>query len=187
MTRVRTDQFSETMIVRARGKLLARTLAVLFSVALLAQLVHVALARDLAGIDAPDFVLKSVAGRNIRLSEYRSEVVALAFWASWCGDCREGLPALERLQQSLAADGLRVVAVNFDAQADRVRESAGGARVSFPMLLDPAGEVGRLYAADHLPFIVLVDRGGKIRQTFQGNRAATDPALTAKIRSLLAE
>ncbi len=121
MTRVRAEQFTETLIVRSRGKLLARALAMLFVLALLAQLAHVALARDLGHVAAPDFALKSTAGRNIRLSEYRSEVVALAFWASWCGDCRDQLPALERLQQALAADGLQVLTVSFDDQTEQAR------------------------------------------------------------------
>lgn len=175
------------MIVRVRGRLLARALVALFGIALLAQLAQVALARDLVNVEAPDFVLKSTAGSNIRLSEQRSEVVALAFWASWCGECREELPVLERLQQSLAADGLQVIAVNFDHRADEARASVAAARVSFPVLMDPEGEIGRLYDVAELPFVVLVDRTGKIRHTFQGSPAATDSALPSAIRALLAE
>ncbi len=43
---------------------------------------------ELTGAEAPDFVLKSTAGENLRLSEYRGEIVMLSFWATWCGDCR---------------------------------------------------------------------------------------------------
>ena len=32
---------------------------------------------------APDFTLKSVGGENLKLSEYRGEVVLINFWASW--------------------------------------------------------------------------------------------------------
>lgn len=187
MTRSRTDGYSEAMIVRSRGKLLARALAVFFAAAILAELAHVALARDLAGNDAPDFALRSVAGNNIRLSEYRSDVVAVAFWASWCGDCRSGLPVLEKLQQQLGADGLRVLGVSFDKDVPAARESATAARVSFPVLMDPDGEVGRLYDVGDLPLVVLIDRGGRVRQTYKGGRAATEQALAKEIRALLAE
>jgi peroxiredoxin len=175
------------MIIRSRGKLLARAFAVLFAVAILAQLVHTAFARDLAGLQAPDFALKSTGGKNFRLSEYRSEVVALAFWASWCGDCRDGLPALEKLQQAMGADGLRVLAVSFDEEAAAARETAQAARVSFPVLVDPAGEVGRLYEVDDLPLVVLVDRQGRVRGTYAGGRSTTAQALRRDIQALLAE
>jgi peroxiredoxin len=172
------------MILRSRSRLLARALACLFAAALLAQLIHVAVARDFAA--APDFALKSIAGRNIRLSEYRSEVVAIAFWASWCGSCREQLPLLERMQQSLAADGLRVLSVSFDEKPDAAREAAAAARVTFPVLVDPDGEAGRLYDVGELPLVVIVDRYGKVRASYEGDDAAGQ-AVVREIRAVLAE
>jgi peroxiredoxin len=187
MSRTRTDQYSETTIVRTRGRFLARAFAVLLAVAIVAELFHVALARDLAGSEAPDFALKSIAGKNLRLSEYRSEVVAVAFWASWCGDCRSGLPVLEKMQQQMGTDGLRVLSVSFDKDTVAARDVAAAAHVSFPVLLDPAGEVGRLYDVGNLPLVVLVDRGGRIRGSYEGGRSVTEQALAKDIRTLLRE
>ncbi len=187
MTRSRADQYSETMIVRARGRLLARAVAFLLAAAIAAQLVHAAFARGLEDSQAPDFALKSSAGKNFRLSEYRSEVVAIAFWASWCGACREQLPDLERLQQALRSDGLRVLSVSFDENSSAAQETAAAARVSFPVLLDAAGEVGRLYDVDDLPLVVLVDRAGRLRGSYEGGGAAAGHALDRAIRDLLAE
>ena len=53
-----------------------------------------AAAAQLTGTAAPDFVLRSVSGQNVRLSEFRGEVVMLEFGATWCGDCRAQLEQL---------------------------------------------------------------------------------------------
>ncbi|MCK6370365.1 MAG: TlpA family protein disulfide reductase [Gammaproteobacteria bacterium] len=182
MTRVRADRHGETMIVRLRGRLLARSMAILLAAAVAAMLLQAAFASNPDGALAPDFALKGTDGKNLRLSEYRSEVVALAFWASWCGKCREQLPELERLQQALGPQGLRVLSVSFDETHATAAGTAAAAGVSFPVLLDSSGEVGRLYDVGRLPLVVLVDRAGRVRA------AETDrPAPDEEIRALLAE
>jgi peroxiredoxin len=187
MMRVRTDHVNETAIVRVRSRRLARALVVLFVAAILAELAHVALGRDFLGSEAPDFALKSTAGQNVRLSEYRSDVVAVAFWASWCGDCRDKLTVLEKLQQERGADGLRVIGVSFDKTMPVAQQAAQAARVSFPILLDDAGDVGRLYDVGVLPHVVLVDRGGRIRGSLEGGRSVTAQTLAKEIGPLLRE
>lgn len=177
MTLERADEFSGILVVR--GHQLARVLAMLPGVALLAALLQVAHAAvPPVGTEAPDFVLKSTTGSNLRLSEYRSEVVALAFGASWCGVCRDGTATLASLQQEFATRGLRVLAVSFDADA---------ANAPFPVLIDTAGETGRLYDVDDLPLVVLVDREGRLRHRFPSGRAVPEAALRTELARLLAE
>ena len=67
--------------------------------ALLAVAGSVSAATQLLGAEAPDFVLKSLSGKNLRLSEYRGDVVMLSFWATWCGDCRAQLDELGAMRE----------------------------------------------------------------------------------------
>ena len=115
------------------------------------------------GPDAPDFALASTAGTNYRLSEYRGEVVALVFWASWCGDCRAELERFERLRRTYGSVGFNVLGVNLDTEPGRAAALAGAAGIGYPILLDKGQDVSRTYRADELPLIVLIDREGAIR------------------------
>ena len=139
------------------------------------------------GQEAPDFVLKSAGGSNIRLSEYRGEVVVLTFWASWCGDCRSQLETLAEMQDDYGTAGLALLTVNLDREYRTVRKVAGDMQARFPVLHDAGGEVGRLYAADSLPTTVLIDRDGFVRHVFEGWRRGDEQRHIEAAQRLLRE
>jgi thiol-disulfide isomerase/thioredoxin len=59
--------------------------------------INIASSASVIGEAAPDFALPSLHDGNLRLSEYRSEVVVLAFWASWCMRCNQAMPLYKSL------------------------------------------------------------------------------------------
>lgn len=137
--------------------------------------------------EAPDFVLKSAGGSNIRLTEYRGEVVVLTFWASWCGDCRSQLETLADMHDIYRTAGLALLTVNLDREYRTVQKAAGDMQARFPVLHDAGGEVGRLYEADSLPTTVLIDRDGLVRHVFEGWRRGDEQRHIEAAQQLLRE
>jgi len=139
------------------------------------------------GVAAPDFALSSTAGTNYRLSEHRGEVVALVFWASWCGDCRRELERFERLRRTYGSVGLVVLGVNLDQEPERASALAGAAGIGYPVLLDSAKDVSKTYRADDLPLIVLIDRRGEIRARHDALDEREERGLLVNLRDLIDE
>jgi peroxiredoxin len=146
-----------------------------------------AAAVQLAGMAAPDFVLKSVSGQNVRLSEYRGEVVMLSFGATWCGDCRAQIAQLIEMQMRYHDAGVELLAVSLDQTAKQAGEMAAASSASFPVLHDVGGEVGRLYAVGKVPVVVLIDRAGVVRKVFEGYRRGNETQYLESVQALLRE
>jgi peroxiredoxin len=139
----------------------------------------------MVGQPAPDFALKSTAGANLRLSEWRGEVVLLSFWAGFCGRCTEQLDQLEMLQQQYQSRGVRVVAVNIDRDEGPARDAAG--RRQLLVLHDGDQQVAREYDLSDLPLTVLVDPHGNVRHVHQKYRGGDAALYDEELAALLQE
>src|SRR4026207_425879 len=95
------------------------------------------------GRAAPAFARASASGSNYRLSEYRGEVVALVFWASWCGDCRRELERFERLRRACGNVGFVVRGVSLDQEPAQATALAGAAGIGYPVLMDSGKDVSK--------------------------------------------
>jgi peroxiredoxin len=149
--------------------------------------VLITLAAPVMASTAPDFALRSVAGANHRLSEHRGEVVALLFWASWCGDCRRELERFEKLRKTYAPAGFVVLSVNLDEEPASAAPISAAAGVDYPVLVDAGKKVSRAYEADRLPLILLIDRNGVIRARYDALDEREERGLLVQLRDLIDE
>ena len=158
----------------------------------LAVLVTVFAATSLAssgleGQTAPDFALKSSTGENLRLSEYRGDVVMINFWATWCGPCRQEMPLLDELYTRYERVGFNLLGVNIVDDSRRAMQMIDELGVNFPVLFDSRKEVSKLYEVEAMPVTVLVDREGNVRYVHHGYKPGYEDKYLDQVRSLLRE
>jgi len=144
-------------------------------------------ASDLAGQAAPDFVLKSSTGENLRLSEYRGDVVMINFWATWCGPCRQEMPLLNDLFNRYQRVGFSLLGVNIDDDSRRAMQMVEDLGVDFPVLFDETKAVSKLYQVEAMPVTVIVDREGIVRYVHHGYKPGYEQHYLTEIRTLLRE
>jgi peroxiredoxin len=112
---------------------------------------------------APDFTLKDISGKTVKLSDYKGKAVVLNFWATWCPPCKTEIPWFEDLAEKYRAQGLEVLGVAMDDASDKdIASFAQEMKMNYPVLLGKE-ETSSLYGGvDMLPTTFYIDRNGKI-------------------------
>jgi thiol-disulfide isomerase/thioredoxin len=116
------------------------------------------------GYLAPNFSLKTIDGRDVRLADYLGQVVIVNFWASWCPFCKTQYPTLVRYGQLTTRDVV-ILSINraeLDETVTTYMASQPGA-INFAVLLDPTDVTYPAYKAKTMPYLVFIDRDGVIR------------------------
>ena len=142
---------------------------------------------SLVGKDAPDFVLKASDGANLRLSEFRGQVVLVNFWARWAGDTHREMRALDKINTTYQRAGLVVLGISIDEDWRRARDFADSMKVSYPIMFDTGSDLGRDYLLQKMPMTILVDRSGVVRYSHVGFKRGDDRIYLEQIRELLRE
>ena len=136
---------------------------------------------------APNFTLKSLSGKNIKLSELTGNVVLINFWASWCGPCRQEMPFLNAIHNKYKPLGFTVLGVNVEEQVANAKSFISERPVDFPILLDSKNRVSKLYEVIEMPTTVVIDRDGKIRFIHQGYQAGDEVKYRKMVKTLVRE
>ncbi|KZX76467.1 hypothetical protein A3715_05210 [Oleiphilus sp. HI0009] len=139
-------------------------------------------------VAAPDFHLKELANDTMhRLSDYRGTVIYLDFWASWCGPCRQSLPALDRLQKEFSPDDFQVIAINLDEDSAEALGFLADYPVDYTVLTEKTGKTQRAYHLVGLPSSFLIDQRGEVIGSFQGFKPDHIPKVKRAVNYLLEE
>ena len=123
---------------------------------------------DLRGKPAVTFTLTSNTGKRVSLTDLKGKPVLLNFWATWCTPCKVEMPWFEDFQKKYAAQGLQVVGINEDDDAqspeikDQIKKTLERTGVDYTILMSDK-KVGDAYGGlDVLPATFYIDRSGKI-------------------------
>jgi thiol-disulfide isomerase/thioredoxin len=116
-----------------------------------------------------EFALTADSGQIIASGQLRGHVVLIDCWATWCGPCMAKMPKLKELLARYAKDGLTVLGINWDANAQVMRKACNERGLNWPQVFVPDDEATReLWSAAgnirSLPHILVIDREGRLQQ-----------------------
>lgn len=136
---------------------------------------------------APDVQFTKLDGSALRLKDLHGRVVLLNFWATWCVPCRAEIPEFNQMQRDLEARGLSIVGASVSPldTPDVIRNFQTDVKQGYTVVRG-AEEIGNQFRnGPGLPVTHILDREGRIRQTFFGPQSLE--VFEAAIKPLLDE
>ena len=135
------------------------------------------------GTKAPAAAVQTLDGRATDLSAYLGKgPVLMEFWATWCPNCKQLEPQLQRIARTHAGKvRLLTVAVSVNQSPARVKAYVQKYRIPGDVVFDHKGNASGAYDAPATSYVVLVDRAGTVVYTGQGG----DQDLEAAVRKVV--
>ena len=139
-----------------------------------------------AGALAPDFVMRDINDKEVRLADFKGKVVILDFWATWCGPCIASFPHTQKLAAKYKNQDVIVLA---SGTSDTIAAFKKWIPVNQPkyadmvFVFDPnergsatfeARASSRFYGVTGIPTQFVIGRDGKIVASIVGNGGDTD-------------
>jgi thiol-disulfide isomerase/thioredoxin len=144
----------------------------------------------------PEVTVTAVDGKSVSLKELAfGKPTILNMWASWCDPCTRELPALSRLKDSLAKDGVQVVTIGIQDDPASLENALRNSGASFPLYIDKEGQVASRFKIAGVPETFLLNAEGKFvlfddptqgpTIRLMGPRDWDDPSFIRRIRAAL--
>jgi cytochrome c biogenesis protein CcmG/thiol:disulfide interchange protein DsbE len=112
---------------------------------------------------APAIALRDLDGKAVTLADYAGRPVLVNIWASWCIPCRAEFPKLVGAYGEYRDQGLEILGIVHDDNADNARAFAQGQGATWPMLLDVDDVVWHDYVGLGVPQSYFIDAAGVVR------------------------
>jgi thiol-disulfide isomerase/thioredoxin len=118
-------------------------------------------------------------------SKMNGKVVLVDFWASWCGPCKQALPAYDKLYRKMAKNGFIVLGVNVDDELGSGKDFLKEHPVAFPHVYDSGKSVVGLVGVETMPTSFLIGKDGKVHEVHLGFRKGDDQKMEQVVAKLL--
>lgn len=139
------------------------------------------------GQPAPHFKVVSTSGQKITEANYSGYVLILDFFASWCAPCRESIPHLVNLNQKYGKQGLQILGMSLDEEADSgLTEFVREKKINYPVALANE-DIQTEYGLRSVPTLFVITKKGIVAEKFMGFNDDTAKRMEQLIKKLLAE
>lgn len=143
--------------------------------------------RNRMNIPVPDFPITTLAGDTVFISEFLGKVVVINFWATWCGPCKEEIPALNNMVRE-CEDRDDVVFIGISSEEKPTIEGFLETNTFlYDIYVDPTGMISTLFQIQNIPTHMVIDAKGLIQYYHVGALPNIANILSAEINSLLEE
>ena len=133
---------------------------------------------------APDFTVRTLDGKDVKLSDFRGRPVWINFWATWCPPCRAETPDIQEVYKAHQSDGLVVLAISIGENASTVSDYVKRTRTTYTVGLDQGTGIAAQYRIVGIPTHFFIDRDGVIREWRIGSMSKK--TMESKVRKILA-
>lgn len=123
------------------------------------------------GDTAPDFNLKDLDGKDVKLADFKGKIVVLEWFNPGCPFVVKHHSTLDTMKKTAAAYKDKDVvwlAINSGAEGkqgaakdDNIKAKKDW-KIEYPILLDPTGATGKAYGAKTTPHMYVIDKEGKL-------------------------
>lgn len=120
---------------------------------------------------APDFSLKDLDGKDVKLSDFKGKIVVLEWFNPGCPFVVKHHSTLDTMKKTAAAykdKNVVWLAVNSGAEGKQGASKADNEKarkdwkIEYPILLDPTGATGKAYGAKTTPHMFVIAADGKL-------------------------
>ncbi|MGC8738025.1 MAG: TlpA family protein disulfide reductase [Candidatus Hydrogenedens sp.] len=143
----------------------------------------------LKGQKAPNLIIRNMDESTVELSSIvkGKKVVIVDFWASWCGPCRNALPALEKLARQYDTNQVVFLGINvWDGNKEEIKKLLREKDIkTVNIFLENDKETSQKYSFNGIPAIFVLDGDMNVRDFYAGYSTYTDTQIKRAIDKLI--
>jgi cytochrome c biogenesis protein CcmG/thiol:disulfide interchange protein DsbE len=133
---------------------------------------------------APDFLLKDLAGKDVKLSDFDGKSLLVVFCVTWSKPCQQEFKSLGELQQQYGGKEFTVLGISLDDKGpDSVKSFVDTQKINFPMVMGDYKVVMDFGGLQAVPTTFVIEKNHNIIQRYVG--IAEKSTLENDLKSML--
>ena len=109
-------------------------------------------------------------GIPVKLSDFEGKIVFLNFWTTWCPDCVDEMPDIEKLHKKMNNNDFIILGIDLKESTKKIKKFIKKHKLTFKIVLDKKGDMGRAFGIRSIPTTFILNRKGGLIGKAMGAR-----------------